>query len=127
MGEYMRIQVVRIEELWDEQPTYRLCEDSGALCDCWLPGLENPEGPLDCGGFDRRDDAQAFKLGIDRERALFGLIPESVEAIDREREALDRTWTARGRPPADIEPSPESTVEQMVPFYAHIEYRRRVA
>ena len=41
------------------------------MCDCWLPGIENPdpEGPLDRGGFAERPDATAFKLGIDRERA----------------------------------------------------------
>ena len=88
----MRVQVVPVGESWsDEPPTYRLCESGGKVCDCWLPGIENPdpEGPLDFGGFTERPDATAFKLGIDRERALFGLIPESVEEIDRERAELD--------------------------------------
>lgn len=61
------------------------------MCDCWLPGLEPPdwEGPLDRGGFEQRLDAQAFALGVDYERALFGLIAESVEDIDCERAQLD--------------------------------------
>ena len=85
----------------DEAPTYRLCEDDDTVCDCWLPGAENPdpEGPLDQGGFESFDDAKAFKLGIDRERALFRLIPESVEAIDRERESLD---LVQGRPRGSV-------------------------
>lgn len=58
--------------------------------DCWLPGRELPEPqPLDHGGFDLQGDALGFSLGVDRERALFGLIPESVDDIDRERAALD--------------------------------------
>ena len=59
-------------------------------------------GPLDCGGFDSRTDAMAFKLGIDYERALHGLLAETVADIDREREALDRGLSIRGRPPADL-------------------------
>ncbi len=87
----MRISVVTIHESWsDEKPTFRLCEPDGSICDCWLPTLELPEPvPLDNGGFDSRLDAEAFRLGIDRERALFGLIAESVEDIDRERAQLD--------------------------------------
>ena len=93
----MRIQVVRFGDSWDDEPpTFRLCEHDGTVCDCWLPGLELPEGPLDCGGFDRRDDAQAFKLGIDRERALFGLLAETVADIDQERGELDRYHAKAG-------------------------------
>jgi hypothetical protein len=88
----MRVQVVPIEECWgDEPPTYRLCESGGKACDCWLPGIENPdpEGPLDRGGFTERPDATAFALGVDRERALFGLLTETVDGIDREHAKLD--------------------------------------
>jgi len=63
----MRVTVATVRELWgDEKPTYRLCESSDAVCDCWLPGNENPdpEGPLDRGGFESRVDAEAFALGV---------------------------------------------------------------
>lgn len=95
----MRIAVVTVHESWvDTKPTYRLCEADGAVADCWLPGCEppDPEGPLDRGGFDQRLDAQAFALGIDYERALFGLIAESTEDIDTERAQLDTARTING-------------------------------
>jgi len=93
----VRIAVVKILECWSEKPTYRLCEADGSVCDCWLPGCEPPEPePLDFGGFDQRLDAQAFALGIDYERALFGLIAESVEDIDRERAQLDDVRSING-------------------------------
>jgi hypothetical protein len=88
----VRIEVVTIHESWsDTKPTFRLCEADGTVCVNWLPGLEpnDPEGPLDRGGFESRSDAEGFRLGIDRERSLFGLIAESVEEIDRERAQLD--------------------------------------
>jgi hypothetical protein len=88
----VRIAVVTVHESWsDTKPTYRLCEADGTTCNCWLPGIEppDPEGALDRGGFDQRLDAAAFALGVDYERALFGLIAETVEAIDIERHALD--------------------------------------
>ena len=77
----MRIRVESIRELYsDEKQTYRLVEADGTVCNCWLPGIEppDPEGALDRGGFDQRLDAKAFALGVDYERALFGLIAESV-------------------------------------------------
>jgi hypothetical protein len=88
----VRIEVVTVHESWsDTKPTYRLCEADGTVCDCWLPGQEAPdwEGPLDRGGFDQRLDATAFALGIDFERALFGLIAETTADIDAERAQLD--------------------------------------
>jgi hypothetical protein len=88
----VRIAVVTVHESWsDEKPTYRLCEADGTVCVNWLPGLEpnDPEGPLDRGGFESRSDAEGFRLGVDYERSLFGLIAESVEEIDRERAQLD--------------------------------------
>ena len=88
----VRVAVQTVHESWsDEKPTYRLCEADGSVCDCWLPGLEPPEpAPLDFGGFDQRLDAQAFALGIDYERALFGLLPGvTVEDVDAERQRLD--------------------------------------
>jgi hypothetical protein len=86
----MRAKVERILEL-DGEITYRVLELDGKPVDCWLPGLEpnDPEGPLDRGGFELRSDAAAFALGVDYERALFGLIAESVEEIDAERHQLD--------------------------------------
>jgi hypothetical protein len=98
----VRIEVVTVHESWsDEKPTYRLCETDGSVCVNWRPGLEpnDPEGPLDRGGFEQRLDATAFALGVDHERSLFGLIAESVEEIDRERAQLDdvRTINAANR------------------------------
>jgi hypothetical protein len=60
--------------------------------------LESPEpAPLDFGGFDQRLDAQAFALGIDYERALFGLLPGvTVADVDAERHALDSARTING-------------------------------
>ena len=80
-GRRVRIRVESIRELYsDEKQTYRLVEADGTVCNCWLPGIEppDPEGALDRGGFDQRLDAKAFALGVDYERALFGLIAESV-------------------------------------------------
>jgi hypothetical protein len=89
----VRIAISTVHELYNgESPTYRLCEPDGTVCDNWLPGLEppDPEGPLDRGGFESRSDADGFRLGIDRERALFGLLPGvTVDDIDAERERLD--------------------------------------
>jgi len=100
-GGLVRIQIERIEEgdpLGDTFTTYRLCEPDGSVCDCWLPGLERPdwEGPLDRGGFESRCDAHAFALGVDRERALFGLLDVTVEDIDAERAQLDDVRTING-------------------------------
>ena len=137
----MRVQVVPVGESWsDEPPTYRLCESGGKVCDCWLPGIENPdpEGPLDRGGFAERPDATAFKLGIDRERALFGLISETVEEIDAERARLDTIKAPAKR--SDFDPLPErvDTEPAQLDFAALLEavdapaapvvtHRRRVA
>ena len=99
------------------EPVYRLCEPNGTVCDCWLPGLEDPdhEGPLDRNGFDEHSDAQAFKLGVDWIRAEAGLLPGvTVADIDREREALD------SRAPITATPEP-------VHIPPVIDYRRRVA
>jgi len=89
----VRIAVVTVHESWsDEKPTFRLCEQDGTVCDCWLPDIEppDPEGALDRGGFDQRLDAQAFALGVDYERALFGLLPGvTVADVDAERAQLD--------------------------------------
>lgn len=90
----MRVQLARRLERDAEgyyAEAWRLCEPDGSLCVNWAPGLEHddPEGPLDRGGFDRRTDALAFKLGVDRWRAEKGLIPETVADIDAERRKLD--------------------------------------
>ncbi len=92
-----RVHLERILEGWDDEVTYRICEASGKLCDNRLPGVErsDPEGPLDRGGFDLASDAQSFALGVDRERAYRGLLSVTVEAIDKERAALD--WTKKSR------------------------------
>jgi len=97
-GRGVRIAVVSVHECWSEKPTFRLCEQDGSVCDCWLPGCEppDPEGPLDRGGFDQRLDAQAFAFGIDYERALFGLIAETTADIDRERAELDSVARING-------------------------------
>lgn len=120
----VRIAVVTIHESWsDERATYRLCETDGTVCDCWLPGLELPEPlPLDRGGFESRSDAQGFKLGIDRERALFGLLPGlTVEDIDRERHQLD---TYHGKHPATLDDFAPAQPERLPPF---VRCRPRVA
>jgi hypothetical protein len=140
----VRVAVVKIHESWsDEKPTYRLCEADGAICDCWLPGLELPEpDPLDRGGFDQRLDAEAFALGIDYERALFGLLPGvTVEDVDAERHQLD-SMTAINRansrktldsaaldrmdaaPQIDLEALWDAVSEPAAPVVTH---RRRVA
>jgi hypothetical protein len=145
-GRDVRIAVVKIHELRsDEKPTYRLCEQDGSVCDCWLPGLEPPdwEGPLDFGGFDSRLDAEGFALGIDYERALFNLLPGvTVEDVDAERHQLDsaRTINAANRrktpddsaaldrmddaPQIDLEALWEAVNEPAAPVVTH---RRRVA
>ena len=123
-----RVHVERVLEGWDDEVTYRICEASGTLCDCWLPGVENPdpEAPLDRGGFDLASDAQSFALGVDRERAHHGLLSVTVEAIDRERAALD--WTKKGRPRTldDFAANAVAKLEQL-DFGSVIVERRRVA
>ena len=84
----MRIQVRRFTEPWCE-PVYRLCEQDGSIADRWLPDEDPEPNGLDAGGFDNRGDARAFKLGVDSERALHGLIPESTDDIEAERQALE--------------------------------------
>ena len=86
-----RVHVEKILESWESEATYRVCEASGELCDCWLPGYENrdPEGCLDRGGFDRYDDAQAFALGVDRERG--SISTRSLGSAERIR------WTTSQR------------------------------
>jgi hypothetical protein len=94
----VRISILTVCDL-DGRPLYRLCESDGSYAINWLPGLEpdDPYGVLDCGGYDQRLDAQAFKLGVDRERALFGLLPGvTVEDIDAERAQLDNVRTING-------------------------------
>jgi hypothetical protein len=61
---------VRVE-VWqatgeDGKTVWRLREPTGAIVDCWAPGIENPdpEGDLDRGGFSERNDAVAFALGV---------------------------------------------------------------
>jgi len=92
-----RVHVERVLEGWDEAVSYRICEADRTLCDNWLPHVEppDPEGQLDRGGFDRALDAESFALGVDRERAYHGLLSVTVEAIDRERSALDSTKKSR--------------------------------
>jgi hypothetical protein len=87
----------------------------------------------------------AFKLGVDRERAYHGLIAESVEDIDREREQLDdvrainRANRRKGldavaaralermddEPQLDLEALLEAVSEPAAPVVEH--RRRRVA
>jgi hypothetical protein len=142
----VRISILTVCDL-DGRPLYRLCESDGSYAINWLPGLEpdDPYGVLDCGGYDQRLDAQAFKLGIDRERALFGLLPGvTVEDIDRERHQLDtaRTINAANRrktlddvasaalermddePQLDLEALWGAVSEPAAPV---VEHRRRVA
>ena len=140
----VRVAVQTVHESWiDTKPTFRLCESDGSVCDCWLPGLEPPEPePLDFGGFDQRLDAQAFALGIDYERALFGLLPGvTVEDVDAERHQLD-SMTAINRansrktldsaaldrmddaPQLDLEALWDAVSEPAAPVVTH---RRRVA
>jgi hypothetical protein len=70
--------------------TFRVCEADGSLCYRWVPWELPQPLPLDRGGFTCHADAVAFALGVCWERAYHGLLPESTEDIDREREALDR-------------------------------------
>jgi hypothetical protein len=144
-GRSVRIKVVGVHECWSEKPTFRLCEQNGGVCDCWLPGLEPPdwEGPLDRGGFEQRLDAQAFALGVDYERALFGLLDVTIEDVDRERAQLDDVRTINGAnrklrqaviaapleqtddaPQLDLEALLEAVSEPAAPVVTH---RRRVA
>jgi hypothetical protein len=140
----VRIAVVTVHESWvDTKPTYRLCESDGSVCDCWLPGLEPPEpAPLDFGGFDQRLDAEGFALGIDRERALFGLLPGvTAEDVDAERHRLDSGRIINGansrktpdsaaldrmddEPQIDLEALWDAVSEPAAPVVTH---RRRVA
>ena len=109
----LRCRVERFEGLdddWNEVGVYRVVEgDTGQPVDCWLPGIENPDcyGALDRGGFDQRQDARGFALGVDRERALHGLLPGlTVADIDAERRKLDGAhWQKRRRPirPPDVQ------------------------
>lgn len=72
---------------------WRVVEPNGRPCICWLPGLElaDPEGALDRGGFELRNDAQGYALGVNWERAFFGLLDGvTTEDIDQERAELDR-------------------------------------
>jgi hypothetical protein len=131
----VRIRVERIEEgePWGESfVTYRLCEQDGTVCCNWLPGIELDGEPLDCGGFESKSDAQGFALGIDRERALFGLLPGlTVEDIDHERAKLDHSTKkldALDRMDdgvqLDLGKLLEAVSEQAAPV---VEHRRRVA
>jgi len=84
------LQRVEVDSGWYVR-RWRVVEWDGTPCRCWAPGLEwpDPEGPLDRGGFDRKSDAKAFALGVDRWRAEKRLIRETVQDIDRERRKLD--------------------------------------
>jgi hypothetical protein len=111
----MRVKVERVRELWSDEPaTFRIVEANGEPVTCWLPGREADdwEGALDRGGFDQRLDATAFALGVDYERALFGLIAESVEEIDAERAQLDdvRSINAANRRKTDV---PSAALDRM--------------
>jgi hypothetical protein len=141
----VRIAVVTVHESWsDERPTYRLCEADGSVCVNWLPGLEpnDPEGPLDRGGFEQRLDAEGFRLGVDRCRAEHGLIPGvTVADVDAERAGLDdvRSINAANRhktlddalermgdaPQLDLEALWGAVSEPAAPVVTH--RRRRVA
>ena len=110
----MRAKVERILELDGESP-YRVLELDGKPVDCWLPGLEpnDPEGPLDRGGFESKLDANAFRLGVDRERALHGLISGvKVEDVDRERADLDNARTING---TNRRKTPDNPWEALLP------------
>jgi hypothetical protein len=91
----------------DGETVWRLREPTGALVESWAPGIENPDplGALDRGGFDQRNDAKAFALGIDRWRAEVGLIAETVADIDIERHALD-SYGGGQRKALDERPEP---------------------
>ena len=123
-----RVHVERILEGGDEAVTYRICEANGKLCDCWLPGVElpDPDGPLDRGGFELESDAKSFALGVDRERAYHGLLSVTVEAIDRDRAALDWTKQSRPRTLGDFAAGAVARLEQL-DFGSVIVERRRVA
>lgn len=115
-----RVQVQRfttIDEDWIEMTVYRVVEENGERCDCWLPGLEvpDPDGDLDRLGFDSRSDAAAFALGVDWIRAEAGLLPGVTTAdIDRERAELDQ----RHKPVQTLAPEPPAPAPA-------VEYRRR--
>jgi len=122
-----RVHVEKVLEGWDDEVTYRICEANNTLCDNWLPGVELPEPmPLDRGGFELESDAKSFALGVDRERAFHGLLTVTVEAIDRERAALD--WTKKSRPRTldDFAAGAVAKLEQL-DFGSVIVERRRVA
>ena len=52
--------------------SWRIVEEDGRLCHCWLPDIEDDDWlPLDRGGFDEKLDARGFALGVDLERARF--------------------------------------------------------
>jgi hypothetical protein len=87
------VRIAILASIRGGEPHYRLCEPDGSISVNWLPGVEldDPEGPLDRGGYRSICDARAFALGIDRARAGAGLLAGvTVEQIDRERGQLDR-------------------------------------
>jgi hypothetical protein len=70
--------------------SYRLTEQDGELVYSWLPGVEDDGAwPVDMGGFLSKESAFSFKLGIDLIRAEHGMICESPDQIEQERQALD--------------------------------------
>jgi hypothetical protein len=75
--------------------TFRVCEADGSLCYRWVPWELPQPLPLDRGGFTCHADAVAFALGVCWERAYHGLLPESTDDIDGEREALDQIRPGR--------------------------------
>lgn len=80
----MWAEACRVGGLW------RVLEEDGNLTRAWLPWEAEGE-PLDAGGFELREDAEAFALGVCYERALHGLIPDTTIAdIDVLRRRLDR-------------------------------------
>jgi hypothetical protein len=95
LGPKLRVQLrqqQRGSEVW-----WRLTEADGRLVCRWLP-WEPMTGVLDKGGFSDREDAEAFRLGVNWERARAGLLQGvSTLDVDRERHELDRD--TRGRPP----------------------------
>ena len=119
-----RVRVEKISEGWDDRTTYRVCEADGTPSVNWLPGYENddPLGPLDRGGFDRLDDATAFALGVDYERAFCGLLDGvTVADIERERRRLDKYF---GKPAESADGFAGARKEKPAPVVTH---RRRVA
>ena len=89
--------------------TWRVVEEDGSAVYRWVPWEPAELEPLDRGGFEARDDAHGFALGVCYERALHGLIPGmTVEDVDVLRRRLDPERVPEPRPLSVLPPPPST-------------------